>query len=236
MGLKNNRQQFLIGIDEAGRGPLAGPVAVGAVIVKSDFNKKLLKGIRDSKKLSEMQREVWFMKLKQWKKEGYINYAVSLVGAHIIDSKGISHAIRKGISTCLRRLEADAAKTQVFLDGSLKAPKHFKEQKTIIGGDDKVPLISLASVAAKVTRDRKMYKLAKVYHKYDFQLHKGYGTQAHRDKILKFGPSDIHRMSFLKNIVTILKPTSPRRLGTPPWKGRRCQRLQVSHLPFKGGD
>jgi ribonuclease HII len=193
--------RFLIGIDEAGRGPLAGPVSIGAVIVRKDFNTKILKGVRDSKKLSEIQREVWFKKLKQWKKEGKLDYSVALVGSTIIDTKGISHAIRKGISRCLKKLEADHRYCSVLLDGSLYAPKKFLNQKTIIGGDDKIKIISLASIAAKVTRDRKMKRLAKIFYKYDFHIHKGYGTKLHRQKILKFGPSEIHRMSFLSGLL-----------------------------------
>lgn len=191
--------KHIIGIDEAGRGPLAGPVAVGAVICSVSFNMRLITGVKDSKKLSEKQREEWFAKLKNLKKSGLVDYKVSLVGAKIIDKKGISFAVRKGIANCLKRLEADHRISKVLLDGSLKAPKRFSSQSTIIGGDDKIKLISLASVAAKVTRDRKMKKLAEIFPEYSFDIHKGYGTAGHLRAIKKWGKSPIHRRSFLRN-------------------------------------
>ncbi len=191
------KPKFLIGIDEAGRGPLAGPVSVGVVMCADNFDFKLLKGVRDSKKLSELQRESWFTKLKQWRKEKKLDFKVSLIGAKIIDTKGISFSIRKGIASCLRRLEASPARSRVLLDGSLKAPAAFKDQKTIIGGDDKEKIISAASIAAKVTRDRKMKKLAKIFPNYSFEIHKGYGTALHYQLIEKHGVSEIHRRSFL---------------------------------------
>jgi ribonuclease HII len=189
--------KYMIGIDEAGRGPLAGPISVGAVVCGSDFDMKLLGGVRDSKKLSELQREVWFKKLRQWKKEEKLDFKVSLVGAKIIDLKGLTHATKKGIANCLRRLSIDPRQAHILLDGSLKAPKHFLNQKTIIGGDDKEKIISIASVAAKVTRDRKMKKLAKIYPEYQFEIHKGYGTKLHYKMLKNYGPSELHRRSFL---------------------------------------
>jgi ribonuclease HII len=194
--------KYIIGIDEAGRGPLAGPVAVGVVMASKHFDMQLLRGVRDSKKLSEGQREAWFAKLKVWKKSGHINFAVALVGPQIIDEKGISFAIRRGLASCLRRLEADCQNCSVLLDGSLKAPKQFVHQKTIIGGDDKEPLISIASIAAKVTRDRKMKKLARQFPVYSFEIHKGYGTTMHRKALKKWGISEIHRRSFLTGFLS----------------------------------
>jgi ribonuclease HII len=193
--------KYLIGIDEAGRGPLAGPVAIGAVLVSAHFDKKNLKGVRDSKKLTPEAREEWYKKLRSWKKEGRVEYAVSLVGSHIIDTKGISYAIRKGIYNCLKRFGVKEVECSILLDGSLKAPKKYLKQRTIIGGDDKVKLISLASIAAKVRRDRHMTRLAKKYPAYYFHIHKGYGTLAHRQLIKKHGPSEIHRRSFLKSLL-----------------------------------
>ena len=194
--------KYIIGIDEAGRGPLAGPVAIGVALVKADFDFKLLKGVRDSKKLLEKQREEWFLKLKDWKKQSLIDFKVSLIGAKIIDEKGISHAIRKGIKSCLKRLEADPKSSKVLLDGSLKAPDSFENQITIIGGDDKEPIISIASIAAKVTRDRKMKRLAVLYPKYQFEVHKGYGTALHCQLLRQYGASEIHRQSFISGILT----------------------------------
>lgn len=195
------RHTHLIGIDEAGRGPLAGPVAIGVVMCTTHFKKSHIKGIKDSKKLSEAQREKWFKKLKLLRKEGILDFRVSLIGAKIIDSHGIAHAIRRGIKSCLRRIDADPAQTKILLDGSLKAPDHFKNQRTIVGGDDRIALISAASITAKVTRDRKMRRLAKLYPNYNFDVHKGYGTAAHCKSLRTYGPCEIHRLTFIKDII-----------------------------------
>jgi ribonuclease HII len=188
----------VIGIDEAGRGPLAGPVAVGAVIfskrARFDFD-----GLADSKKLSTLQREEWFRKMKDWQKEGKLRFAVSLISNTVIDTKGIASAISLGIERCFKKLNVDPNRAHVFLDGGLKAPDEFLNQQTIIKGDEKIPAISLASIAAKETRDTKMKQLAKKYPQYGFEIHKGYGTLFHRKAIKKYKASDIHRKTFLKN-------------------------------------
>lgn len=196
----HQKTKYLIGIDEAGRGPLAGPVSVGAVMISKDFNKKLWKGVRDSKKLSHKAREEWFIKLQEWQKLGIIKFHVALVSEKIIDTKGISYAIKKGIAECLKKVKADCDTCTVLLDGSLKAPAEFLNQETIIKGDDKEPIISLASIAAKVTRDRYIIKIAKKYPLYKLEIHKGYGTHFHREMIKKYGSAVIHRKSFLRNI------------------------------------
>lgn len=210
----SGKMKFIVGIDEAGRGPLAGPVSVGAIVmpfeaVIATAAKKanragghpLLKGPKDSKQLSEKAREMWFKKLKQARKEGSLGFSVSMVSAKIIDEKGIVFAVKTAIKRCLNKLSVPPHETHVLLDGSLYAPDHFLYQETIIRGDQTVPLISLASIAAKVTRDRKMTRLAKIYPEFDFHIHKGYGTLAHRKAIKKHGPSEIHRRSFIKSLV-----------------------------------
>lgn len=188
--------RYVIGIDEAGRGPLAGPVAVGAVAVSRNFSKNFFKGIKDSKKLTPEERDLWFSLTLEAKKNGLLNYAVSLVSEKIIDSKGITYAIRLGIKRCLNKLNIEKS-SQIFLDGSLKAPKEFFHQLTVIRGDEKIPVVALASIVAKVTRDRKMVRLSKKFPEFDFHLHKGYGTRLHREAILKFGLTELHRKSFL---------------------------------------
>jgi len=191
---------FTIGIDEAGRGPLAGPISVGAFSVRSKDILKKFKGVKDSKQLSEKQREEWFRKIKSEKAKGKILYAVSFSSAGIIDSKGITHATKAALNRCLKRLEnKDFAplKCKILLDGSLYAPSRYTNQKTIIDGDAKEPIIALASICAKVLRDRKMKRLAKKYPRYGFEMHKGYGTKAHYRAIKKHGISPIHRRSFL---------------------------------------
>jgi len=189
---------IIIGIDEAGRGPLAGPVAVGAVMFSKNekFN---FTGLADSKKLTPLHREVWFKKIKVWHKEGKLQFAVALVSNTVIDKKGIVPAINLGIERCLKKLNVNPKHTHVFLDGGLKAPAYFTNQETIIKGDEKIPAISLASITAKVTRDKRMVTVSKIYPHYGFETHKGYGTKIHADAISKHGISKIHRKSFLKN-------------------------------------
>lgn len=202
---------ILIGIDEAGRGPLLGPVSVGAAMINRGLLKKIkkqgrLKGLNDSKKLSEKMREKLFEKISDLEKEGILKFAVTLVSEKVIDKKGISFAIRSGLEKNLKKLTAglsreDFNNLQILLDGGLRAPAEFKNQKTIIRGDSKEPVISAASIMAKVTRDRFVVKLSKKYPQYKIHEHKGYGTKQHTDLIKKFGLSEIHRQSFCRNFV-----------------------------------
>ncbi|KKU86255.1 MAG: Ribonuclease HII [Parcubacteria group bacterium GW2011_GWA1_47_9] len=190
--------KYIIGIDEAGRGPLAGPMVIAAVAVfgsptsyrKSDF----LKGIRDSKKLTRLGRERWYRVLKKKAACQYVS-----VSARSIDQNGISRAAREAIARLLKKFPIKP--NLVLLDGSLYAPPKYK-QKTIIKGDEKIPLIAAASIIAKVTRDRKMCTLHKKYPHYNFAQHKGYGTRAHMAAIRRHGLSDIHRRSFCTRIVS----------------------------------
>ena len=184
-----------IGIDEAGRGPLAGPVSVGAVMVKSDFDFSIFKNLKDSKKLSESKREEFFEVINK-----KIKYKVVMVSNKIIDKKGISYAIKFAIKSLLKKLNPNIKNTKVFLDGSLKAPEEFT-QETIIKGDEKIPAISLASIMAKVTRDRYMKKISDKYPAFNFDIHKGYGTKGHIEAIKKHGPSELHRKSFISRII-----------------------------------
>ena len=190
---------YIIGIDEAGRGPVAGPVAVGAVKINTEFNKSFFKGIQDSKQLTRAEREEWYELALEAKKKGDLDFAVSLVSEKVIDSKGISYALRLGIKRCLAKLKVPTS-AQIFLDGSLYAPEEFVHQLTVIRGDEKIPVISLASVVAKVTRDKYMVKLSKKYPFYNFDINKGYGTLLHRRAIISHGISEVHRHSFLKNL------------------------------------
>jgi ribonuclease HII len=190
---------YVVGIDEAGRGPLAGPVAVGAVRISANFNKNFFKSIKDSKKLSPEDRKLWFDLATEAKKEGLLDFRVSLVSERIIDKHGINYAIQLGIKRCLEALSL-SIESQIFLDGSLRAPERFKHQLTIIKGDEKMPVISLASIMAKVVRDRKMVKLAEKFPEFHFQTHKGYGTYTHRLAIKQYGLSVIHRRSFTRRL------------------------------------
>lgn len=198
------KSYFLIGIDEAGRGPIAGPVAVAAFCIVSerkDWPFKFFDNgkVRDSKKLTVVARERIFKEMTVQKSLGKMSYAVSFVGAAAIDRKGISFAIRSALAKSLGALGVEPLKCRVLLDGGLKAPEEFARQRTIIKGDEKEAVIALASIVAKVSRDRLMLKLAKKYPRYDFDIHKGYGTKAHYKKLQKYGLSPVHRKSFLKN-------------------------------------
>jgi len=191
--------KWIIGIDEAGRGPLAGPVVVGAVLVPSDFDFGLVKGVRDSKKLTAKARNDWYGKILALEERAGMRHVVSESSASIIDSHGIVEAIARAIARCLERLGADPDECDVRLDGAIHAPKRFVQQKTIIRGDDTEPIISLASVAAKVHRDRLMEKLAVVHPAYGFERHKGYGTRFHYTAIESSGIIPlIHRTTFLR--------------------------------------
>lgn len=191
----------IIGIDEVGRGPVAGPVAVGAFCFRDTKVMRAARAfgvpIRDSKKLTRIQREKWFTQIKIWKKQNMCDFAVTMISAQQIDKIGISKAIKQALAKSLYKLKPEF-KNQILLDGGLKAPIEFKNQKTIIKGDEKFPVISFASIVAKVTRDNYMYTQAKKFPKYGFENHVGYGTKAHYEAIKKYGMTDLHRRSFLK--------------------------------------
>jgi ribonuclease HII len=191
---------YIVGIDEAGRGPLAGPVAIGAVRIPKEFDKTFFKGIKDSKKLTFEERELWYSLVLEAKKRGELDFKVALISEKVIDKYGIAYAIRLGIKRVLKGLVPNDIDSQIFLDGGIKAPIEFVHQLTVIKGDEKIPVISLASICAKVVRDRRMVKLAEKYPLYDFDLHKGYGTRIHREAIRKYGSTKLHRQSFLKNL------------------------------------
>ena len=192
--------RYLIGVDEAGRGPLAGPVSVGAVLVPIDFDWSLVEGVRDSKKLSEKKREEIFERARELEKSSALRFAVSTSSAAYIDTYGIVPAIKRALAEALSRLEVGAQDCRVLLDGSLKAPVEYIHQETIIRGDDSEPVISLASIMAKVTRDRLMKRISAKYPAYDFHVHKGYGTASHLSAIARCGLSDMHRATFCSRL------------------------------------
>jgi len=202
--MKRVAQKYIIGIDEVGRGPLAGPVAVGAVKLNPEslkVNKKWAQGFRDSKKLSVKGRAEWLVKIDDARSEGWLEYSVAFVSPSVIDKKGLSYAIRTALESALSAVEHDANETKVLLDGGLYAPAHYPHQKTIIKGDEKELAIALASIVAKVSRDAKMVLLSKKFPEYGFEKHKGYGTRAHYEAIKKHGITPHHRKSFLKGVI-----------------------------------
>jgi len=195
--------KYLIGIDEAGRGPLAGPVTVGVVSVPTKFDWSLLPGVGDSKKVSPAKRERIFKEATQLRKEGILNFQIISSSHLVIDNRGIVFAIKRAMKQGLDKLQLEPSDCQVLLDGSLQAPSEFINQQTIIKGDATEPAIGLASILAKVTRDRYMTKIAQdaQYLAYDLGSHKGYGTKKHCESIRQYGLSDIHRKSFCTNLL-----------------------------------
>ncbi len=202
--------KFVVGIDEVGRGPLAGPITLAVFLAPQNLRNKLIKilgsQIKDSKQFSPAKRYTIYRKILRLKKLNKISFSVSHVSNKIIDKKGISYATRLGIKKCLNKLHHTSSNNKghpccfIRLDGSLKAPLEYTNQKTIIGGDSKDVFIACASIVAKVRRDRLMIRFGQKYPNYAFEIHKGYGTKLHYKCIKKYGLSEIHRKSFLKNL------------------------------------
>src|SRR3989344_2261058 len=184
--------KFMVGIDEVGRGPLAGPVTVCVIVCEEKMYAKLKRDRRlpptgkDSKKLSPVEREQYAQYLKLFNHIG-ISYVVVHISNKMIDKRGISFCIKKAIATSIKKLKLRPPSSKILLDGGLKAPKEFKNQKTIIKGDQKEKIIAWASILAKVSRDSLMTGQAKKFPSYGFELHKGYGTLAHRQAIETYG-------------------------------------------------
>jgi ribonuclease HII len=195
-------KKWIIGVDEAGRGPVAGPVSVGVVAVEEGFDLlAAFPGLNDSKQLSEKKREAIFESLVGFCDPefggGQIRFVVNLSSAAMIDAEGIVPAVRSALYKGVREMLPNPAGGKVFLDGALRTPSEY-EQETVIGGDGIVPAIMLASVAAKVVRDRLMVQLAEKHPGYGFEKHKGYGTKTHYAAITEKGMSNEHRKTFLK--------------------------------------
>lgn len=187
---------LLLGVDEAGRGPLAGPVAVGVVAVSADFDvQNYFPDAADSKMLSEKKRDDIFERLVRMQAEGALQFAVTFSSSLYIDTYGIAPAVRRAVFEGVRKVAPDPQHVRILLDGSLRAPEEYV-QETIIRGDQTQPLISLASIAAKVSRDKLMRLKAEEFPVYGFEIHKGYGTKSHRAALVKHGPCDLHRKSF----------------------------------------
>lgn len=194
--------KWLIGVDEVGRGPLAGPVMVGAALVPGDFDWALLPGVTDSKKLTEKKREAIFANALDLQQAGKVWFAVAEESAATIDATGIVPSIRsalvRALTDVVERSAVVVPSVSVLLDGGLMAPAEYLHQQTIIKGDATEPVIGLASIVAKVTRDRELVRLAAEYPGYGLEVHKGYGTVAHRAAIREQGLSAIHRATFCR--------------------------------------
>ena len=198
-------KRYTIGIDEVGRGALAGPVVVAAALLKARnmFGGNCGLGrrnMKDSKKLSSKQREAWF---NYFNNSSDIQFALARVYPRRIERMNISRAANLAAERATKRLMANSkwrtARSRIFLDGGLFLGngEQPRSAKTLVKGDDKIPAIAVASIIAKVTRDRFMVRLAKKYPAYGFDIHKGYGTKAHYRALRKCGPCDAHRKTFL---------------------------------------
>lgn len=196
---------YVIGIDEVGRGPVAGPVVVCACAIQVGigFVHLFPKGeLKDSKKLSEKNREKIRGDLESLREERKVLWGIGEVSASRIDEIGISPAIKEAMNSALLQLEKEGigVDEKVVLDGSLYAPERYMHQSTHIKGDEKFVEISLASIIAKVYRDNLMKGLGKDFHGYGFENHAGYGTAAHYAAIMSLGITEHHRRSFLKKL------------------------------------
>ncbi len=184
---------IIAGIDEAGRGPLAGPVVAGACIEIPALKQHPL--IRDSKQLTEEQREEAFAWI-----EKHCSFGFGVVGADVIDAVGILTATEQAMQEALTMLSERQRPTYLLIDGRDKFWFDIPHS-SLIGGDALEPCISAASIVAKVTRDRLMKEEAKKYPLYGFDGHKGYGAPQHIEAIHTHGPCPIHRKTFLRNIL-----------------------------------
>lgn len=189
--LKEKGFSYIAGVDEAGRGPLAGPVYAAAVILPEGAD---LSGINDSKKLTPKKREELFDKII----EVAISYSICSVDEKVIDEINILNATHKAMNGAVNGLSKTP--DYVIIDGnSIKGMEIAHE--TVVKGDAKSISIAAASILAKVARDRYIDEMGKVYPEYGFENHKGYGTKAHTDAILKYGVCPIHRRTFLKKLL-----------------------------------
>ncbi|MBE6893778.1 MAG: ribonuclease HII [Ruminococcaceae bacterium] len=183
--------KYICGVDEAGRGPLAGPVFAAAVILPEDFE---IEGLNDSKKLSEKKRDLLFDEII----EHALAYSIKSIDHKTIDEINILEATMLAMKTAVENLSIKPER--VFIDGN-RVPKNMETPaEFVIKGDATSASIAAASILAKVSRDRFMLEMDKKYPEYCFAKHKGYGTKLHYEKIREFGPSEIHRLTFLKKM------------------------------------
>ena len=181
----------ICGIDEAGRGPLCGPVVAAAVILPDEYN---ILYINDSKKLSETKREVVYKEIDKYA----VAYGVGIVSPERIDEINILQATYEAMRTAIHKL---SVKPDILLNDAVTIPMVDIKQVPIIKGDAKSQSIAAASIVAKVTRDHLMEEYDKLYPEYGFAKHKGYGTAAHIKAIKEYGPCPIHRRTFIKNFI-----------------------------------
>ena len=186
--LKNG---WICGCDEAGRGPLAGPVTVAAVILPPDFNTSIL---NDSKKMSEKKREEAALVIK----EKAVAYSVVFIDEKTIDKINILRATMQGMKQCYEEIRKDHEIAAYYVDGNRKPDiSDGTYVEAVVKGDGKIPQIMAASILAKTERDHYMKKMDELYPAYGFAANKGYGTKSHYEALAKYGPCPIHRKTFL---------------------------------------
>lgn len=179
------------GVDEAGRGPLAGPLCAAAVILPENT---IIEGVNDSKKLSEKKREAFFDVIK----EQALSYSIAFASVEEIEKMNILNATMLAMKRAVEGLDVKA--DYAMIDGN-RLPNLDIDSEFIIKGDAKSMSIACASILAKVSRDRLLYKYAEEFPEYSFDKHKGYGTKAHVEALKKYGPCKYHRLSFLTKIL-----------------------------------
>ena len=177
---------FVAGVDEAGRGPLAGPVVAAAVILDPASR---IEGLGDSKRIPAARREELCLEIR----ERALSCAVARAGVDVIDAVNILRATMRAMREAVLRL--DPSPDEVLVDGN-RCPALPYPARAVVRGDSSIAAIGAASILAKVARDREMLEMDRRYPEYGFARHKGYGTRAHREALLRFGPSPIHRASF----------------------------------------
>ena len=194
-------KRIVAGIDEVGRGPLAGPVVACAFAIlskrmlpKRDLGapKSRLGRLRDSKQLTQKQREEYY---KLFLLSPHIQWGIGKVSERVIDRINIYQATKLAMERAVRNLSKKMPLDFLYIDGIMRINTTIV-QKTVVRGDARIPLCAAASIIAKVTRDRLMLRHHKTYPRYGFALHKGYGTKLHLAMLKKYGPCKIHRMSF----------------------------------------
>ena len=192
--LSGQGKKLIAGIDEAGRGPLAGPVCVAMVIMPLD-EESIIEGVNDSKKLSEKKREKLFDEIVS----KAIAYHIEFVDERTIDDINILNATKLGMKRCIESL---SVKPDIVLIDAVKIESEI-ETESIIKGDALSYSIACASILAKVSRDRLMMELDSLYPEYGFAKHKGYGTKLHIDNLKRYGKCSCHRESFIGNFVEV---------------------------------
>lgn len=203
------KRSLVVGVDEVGRGPIAGPVTVGAFACERTCMRGLVAAaekfagcrLKDSKKLSAARRALFAKFVRDAAQRGLCSVKVASKSANDIDTKGIAPCIRMCAATCIRAVAPQPHEADILLDAGLRAPEEYDSQRSIVKGDEKEAVIALASIVAKETRDAYMRKLAKKIPEYGFEKHVGYGTRGHYAALLIHGFHTEHRKTFLKKFV-----------------------------------